>query len=524
MPDHLSARRVLVLIHASRSDVAQLVRELEAIAARAPDDLETKGDLAGAYGAMGQWPKAIAALEEVAHARPADMSLAVRVGDAHRRIGDLDGALAWYGRAERLAPASSLPGFLAAQALFDSGKVAEAIRAYNGLQKHLADLPSAEEALGAIALLQHRANDAAWYLRRAAREAPRSLITRRAVIAAELMRKDAAAALAQLEQVLPAWPEDGMLHYLAGMAHQLAGEPTAARDELAAALSFSPGLAPARAALAALDAGSPAVLDFSPELVRPWGDADSLQTQIDRFAAIEGTMSAIRTAFQGELTKMLGVVGIGPKASVKPGSVRTCPVTQLAPSWAAAQKAYFRYERLGIELEAAYRFIVLHDDVGLTSGLLPNGRTAVAQLRKSFRTELADVAELRAEWMRGLVPELRVAGCTERLLAAAVADPSRYHVIQEDAPETVPTQQAPRPKPRSTFFVDNTRCPDPVDVWIDAVLIGQVAPGRRSALVAEGGERTLCLLGPGAAQCGDRGTVRQVYLHDGWAVTMYCPK
>jgi len=35
-------------------------------------------------------------------------------------------------------------------------------------------------------------------------------------------------------------------------------------------------------------------------------------------------------------------------------------------------------------------------------------------------------------------------------------------------------------------------------------------------------ERTLCLLVPGAAQCGDRGTVRQVYLHDGWSATMHC--
>ena len=57
-----------------------------------------------------------------------------------------------------------------------------------------------------------------------------------------------------------------------------------------------------------------------------------------------------------------------------------------------------------------------------------------------------------------------------------------------------------------------------------AVALGQVAPGRRSALVADGGERTLCLLVPGAPQCGDRGTVRQVYLHDGWSVKMHCPK
>jgi hypothetical protein len=122
------------------------------------------------------------------------------------------------------------------------------------------------------------------------------------------------------------------------------------------------------------------------------------------------------------------------------------------------------------------------------------------------------------------VAELRTAGCHDKLLAAAVADPQRYRVIREDKPEPIPVRQAPRPKPRTTFFVDNSRCADPVEVWIDGSHIGQVAPGRRSALVADGGERTLCLLLPGGAQCGDRGTVRQVYLHDGWSTTLYCPK
>jgi hypothetical protein len=88
----------------------------------------------------------------------------------------------------------------------------------------------------------------------------------------------------------------------------------------------------------------------------------------------------------------------------------------------------------------------------------------------------------------------------------------------------LPAQAAPRARPRSTFFVDNTRCSDAVDVWVDGAVVGQVAPGRRSALVADAGDRTLCLLGPGAAQCGDRGTVRQVFLHDGWSVTVHCVK
>jgi len=98
MPDHLHARRVLVLIHASRNDTPRLIRELEAIETRAPLDLEVKSDLATAYGAVGEWPKAIKALELIAVQRPQDLALLVRIGDAHRRHGSLDTALAWYQR------------------------------------------------------------------------------------------------------------------------------------------------------------------------------------------------------------------------------------------------------------------------------------------------------------------------------------------------------------------------------------------------------------------------------------------
>ncbi len=523
-PDDLKARRVLVLIHASRSDTRRRVAELEAIAARAPDDLEVKGDLATAYGALGQWPRAIAALEQVANARPNDPALAVRVGDAHRKTGDLDGALRWYARAGKLAPESSLPGFAIAQAQYDAGHLAEAIRAYTLLQKYAADLPAAEEALGAIAIVQHRADDAAWYLRRAAAAAPRSLATRQALIAAELMRKDAPTALAQLEPALAAWPHDGTLHYLAGVARALDNDTTGARSELAAAIAAEPGLQAAHTALDTLDTGGVPAVELAPTLVRPWGDGEAVQASLDRYALIAAAMGSVRAAFQAHVLSLLGAVGSGPYARVKHGSIKTCPVGQLAPSWAAAQRALAGYERLGVELEAEQRFLARHDEAGLTAGLLPNARTAVATAKKSFRLALADVGELRAEWVRGLAPELRAAGCSDRLLAAAIAHPSEYHVIEEDKPESLPTQAPPRAKPRSTFFVDNTKCADPVEVWIDGELKGQVAPGRRSALVADGGERTLCLLGPGAAQCGDRGTVRQVYLHDGWSVTMHCVK
>ena len=522
-PDDLMARRVLVLIHSARSDTRKLVTELEAIAARAPADLETRSDLAAAYGALGEWPKAIAALELVAKARPNDLALALRVGDAHRKHGDLETAFAAYAHAAKLAPENSAPGFALAVAEFDAGKLADANRTFTNLQKYPADAAAAEHDLGAIAIAQNRADDAAWYLRKAAREAPRVLETRRGVVAAELARKDAAAALAQVEPALAYWPDDEVLHYLAGVAHALAGDAPTARAEL----RLAPSLPVARSALTVLDTNGTIALDWKPALVRPWGDTDELAAELAHYARLGDQMANVRGEYQKQVIALLGAVGKGPMAPARDKNaprIASCPVDRVAPAWAAAGIARGHYERLGVELEASFKRILRHDELGLTAGLLPNARLAVAAAKHAVRLTLADAGELRAELTRGVMPELRVVGCSDKLLAAAIADPARYHVIEEDKPDTIPQQTAPRAKPRSTFFVDNGGCPDPVAVWIDGKPLGEVAPGRRSALVADGGERSLCLLTAGSAQCGDRGTVRQIYLHDGWSVVMHCPK
>nr|MBA2539607.1 hypothetical protein [Deltaproteobacteria bacterium] len=331
-------------------------------------------------------------------------------------------------------------------------------------------------------------------------------------------------AIKQLDRTFATWPNDAQLLYLSGIAHTLADDRKTARERFARAIALDPALASARTALAQLDAGGAVPLVFTPELVRPWGDAKAIVTVLDRYAGTARTMATTRASFQTQFLKLLAAFGKGPLAPGKNPQVRTCPIDRVAPLWSMAQTELRRYERLGGELEVSARFIARHDEIGATAALLPNARTQVTAAGKGFRTALADVGELRAEWMRGVVPELRFAGCSDKLLAAAVADPERYRIIQTDKPDPKPQVQPPRPKARATFYVDNTACPDVVDVWVDGTLLGQVAPRRRSALVTDGGERTLCLISPGAAQCGDRGTVRQVYLHDGWTATLHCPK
>ena len=195
---------------------------------------------------------------------------------------------------------------------------------------------------------------------------------------------------------------------------------------------------------------------------------------LERFGREHAAMAAERAAYQLSVLTALGALGVGPFAKHHPGGARLPARRGRAgvggrPAAAAALPAARRRPR------GRRAFLLRHDDVGAAAGLLPNLRTALAAARKSFRTALADAGELRAEWSRGLEPELRAVGCSDRLLAAAVADPSHYKVIQEDAPEPLPTQAPPRAKPRVTFYVDNTRCADPVDVWIDG---DEARPGR----------------------------------------------
>ncbi|HRC58858.1 MAG TPA: hypothetical protein PKU97_23205, partial [Kofleriaceae bacterium] len=132
-------------------------------------------------------------------------------------------------------------------------------------------------------------------------------------------------------------------------------------------------------------------------------------------------------------------------------------------------------------------------------------------------------AQLRRD-PKAVAPRLRRARCTDALLAAALAFPRRFPSGEEERAEAVPPAAARRAPPRAMFYVDNSQCPDPAMVWIDGESVGVAEAGKRSAFVADPGERTLCLTLPESASCGDRGTVRQVYLHDEWTVTMHCAK
>jgi hypothetical protein len=106
----------------------------------------------------------------------------------------------------------------------------------------------------------------------------------------------------------------------------------------------------------------------------------------------------------------------------------------------------------------------------------------------------------------------------------------------EKVPSNLPTERvtlnpipmpkrAPEPPPTRTgilFYVDNTKCKRDSAVFLDGKSLGKVPSGTRSGFQSQAGPHDLCLLDNGAHKCGDPGTVRRSYLHEGWTITLRC--
>ena len=494
-PDYVPARRVLALIHAARGDNRALISELEAISIRAPDDIAVRADLGAAYAATRRWSDSIAAYATVVAARPADVTLRKRLGDLERSSGDLSAATRWYDAAIALAPDDPRAYFAEARVLIDRGMLADAKKLLIRAQRFTSLLGATYLAIGQVSLHQNLADDAAWYLRRAVKMQPRSVDARVAVVVAEASRHDVGAAKAQLIPALAAWPRDARLQKL--------------NDALAAA-------------------GTPTV--EPPTIDLPFGDSDELIAHVLRFTILDAELAATRAQVQGLDVSILSALGQGPTfAQVAPRSPdRACPIAAVVRPWRAAKSSRTSFLHAGVELEEAYAWIARHDELGETLALLPGQRADVAAATHAFALDRADLRELDAGWA-AVKRELAYDRCSDVLLDAASADPQRYRVeapaLESGAIAAIAmgSSRPPRPPRRVSFFVDNRECKSSVEALVDGEVAGTVVAGERGALVAPEGRRTMCLLVDARGTCGDRGTVRQAYLHDGWEVRMRCP-
>jgi hypothetical protein len=211
-----------------------------------------------------------------------------------------------------------------------------------------------------------------------------------------------------------------------------------------------------------------------------------------------------------------------------------CPVDAVALSYARAFRLGQLYHRQGKELEAQSTSIKELDTLGETAGLTPDYRWKVARVFKLYPEVLKDFREMRAAFQTQLAGEIRFHGCDVQALITKGEELERA-----GPPPTAPTARAgmpPGPKRKdagklappvaastATFFIDNSSCPSSLRVFVDGTLLGEVASSAKAAFQALVGRHDLCLIPSSSQQqCGDPGTLRRTYIHDGWSITLRC--
>ncbi|MCE9578537.1 MAG: tetratricopeptide repeat protein [Deltaproteobacteria bacterium] len=540
-PDDLRARRILALIHAAQGDVKALAAELEQIVLRAPNDLDTRADLGAAYVSLGRLAEATAAYEIVSNARPTDGTAAKRVGDVYRLRKDVPQAVAWYARASRIDPQDPRPFFLTGAVWLEAGNLDEAHKAYVRAESFKEYLGQTYMALAAIAYRKGTLSEASWYLRRAVKARPWSRDARASYALVLCALGDWVGAAAQTDIAVATWPEDPQLWYLRGVALGVVaatGDPSdvaAARTAIGRAIALAPADEAPRRADARIRAHQAPSVEGALAIEQPFGDSAAFQRAIDRFFVAGAKMTTLRATFGSQVLTALGALAQGPYRDLSAGAgvtatqkaraaarAKGCPVMAVARPWQAAADSLVAYQRAGVDLEEAYRVVVDLDNRGETVALTPDYRARVGLVRTQWRLAVGDVRDMRTELSAQLGRELRASGCREDVLTAAANRPLIEQVDRDDGPEAGDPAPVPVPPAQATFYVDNRSCLDPVAVWVDGEQVGDAPGGQRAALSAPVGRRTLCLLPPGSGSCGDQGTVREIYLADGWSVTLHC--
>jgi hypothetical protein len=152
---------------------------------------------------------------------------------------------------------------------------------------------------------------------------------------------------------------------------------------------------------------------------------------------------------------------------------------------------------------------------------------------KIYPEVLKDFREMKVAFQTQLAGEVRFHGCDAQALIAKGEE-----LEKAGAPPTGPTARTGVPVVKTkdgeklappvvastaTFFIDNSSCPTTLRVYVDASLLGEVGSSAKAAFQSPVGRHDLCLIPSSSQQqCGDPGTLRRTYIHDGWSITLRC--
>jgi hypothetical protein len=328
----------------------------------------------------------------------------------------------------------------------------------------------------------------------------------------------------------------------------------------AAWLALSP-TAPAVPAIPSAPAATTTVIPFrtaaQPRIDPVFGDAVSLRRAVDRFFSLQGEMERTRDEFSTavhETLAALAVAGIAP-AGNRAAPPKTCPAATTAP-YGRALTAGTHYLSLGQELQGRYRDIRRADDLGDAAALTPDYRAKVKKARDLHQRLLDDYREMRVAFYDQLGAEMRYASCKTGPKAAPAAaggevagpnpsDASAWTLDDSALPDepalpvAAPKPAAARPPsgpetaaqggtagmgaPAIWIDVDNTLCPQPTRISVDGQPMGEVGARKKTSVRTHAGPREICALPASDARaCGDPGTIRKAYLHEGWSLTVHC--
>jgi tetratricopeptide (TPR) repeat protein len=173
-PDSLPARRLLVLVHATKGNGAELAAQLEAIVRLDPADRAARLDLGAAYWSLGRDSDAIKIYEGIVADDPRQLQALKFLGDIYKKRGDILAAIGWYEKALKANKNDPRPYFLLGSAYVEAGEDKKAIRIFEAAQRFPKYLAEAEGNLGAIYLRLGEDTLAFRYTSNAARKRPSS--------------------------------------------------------------------------------------------------------------------------------------------------------------------------------------------------------------------------------------------------------------------------------------------------------------------------------------------------------------
>lgn len=271
-------------------------------------------------------------------------------------------------------------------------------------------------------------------------------------------------------------------------------------------------------------------VEGAPEVEVVFSDSEFFKRHIDRFGALDKAMEATRRSFSRNVQEAVTALGRRRRGP--------CPVDHIARRYYEARRDGETYRALGAELEAEQSLIRQLDDLGETAALTPDYRWKVNQVAGRYREALVDLKEMRLAFVVQLGGELRHRGCDPGTLlirgaelVASQAAPAEPDLAPDDTKPTKPTRPGKEPDeplvPATTitFYVDNRACSTGQEVYLDGQLLGEVAGDSRAAFQALAGRHSLCLIARSSgARCGDPGTIRAAFLHDGWSVGLHCAR